>query len=144
VLVAYIFESIDLAPVSGFSGTPLNLLVALDAQGGFLDVRVLSHHEPVFLDGLGEGPLFRFVEQYRGLSLKQSIKVGGKPGDAARADSAAGAGSPAARNAARLARPAATAANTRPSGPAAASTTPNVSSAWTAWPSTPTRAAARR
>lgn len=88
-LVAYVFESIDLAPVPGFSGTPLNLLVALDAQGSFLDVRVLSHHEPVFLDGLGEAPLFRFVEQYRGLSLKQSIKVGGKPGDAARKDSAA-------------------------------------------------------
>ncbi|HJV71507.1 4Fe-4S binding protein [Ideonella sp.] len=89
VLVAYVFESIDLAPVPGFSGTPLNLLVALDAQGSFLDVRVLSQHEPVFLDGLGPAPLFRFVEQYRGLSLKQSIKVGGKPGDAARADSAA-------------------------------------------------------
>lgn len=87
-LVAYVFESVDLAPVPGFSGTPLNLLVALDAQGRFMDVRVLSHHEPVFLDGLGEAPLFRFVEQYRGLSLKQSIKVGSKLTDAGRANSA--------------------------------------------------------
>lgn len=76
VLVGYVFESIDLAPIPGFSGTPLNLLVALDAKGGFLDVRVLSQHEPVFLDGLGEAPLLRFVEQYKGLSLKQSIKIG--------------------------------------------------------------------
>jgi transcriptional regulator of nitric oxide reductase len=89
VLVAYVFESVDLAPVPGFSGTPLNLLVALDAQGSFMDVRVLSHHEPVFLDGLGEAPLFRFVEQYRGLSLKQSIKVGGAARSTARANSAA-------------------------------------------------------
>jgi NosR/NirI family transcriptional regulator, nitrous oxide reductase regulator len=88
VLVAYVFESIDLAPVPGFSGTPINLLVALDAQGSFLDVRVLSQHEPVFLDGLGEGPLLRFVEQYRGLSLKQSIKVGSEQTRAARSSSA--------------------------------------------------------
>jgi transcriptional regulator of nitric oxide reductase len=89
VLVAYVFESIDLAPVPGFSGTPVNLLVALDAQGSFLDVRVLSQHEPVFLDGLGEAPLMRFVEQYRGLSLKQSIKVGSEQTRAARSTSAA-------------------------------------------------------
>jgi len=36
----------------------------------------LSHHEPVFLDGLGEKPLLAFVDQYKGLSLKQSIKIG--------------------------------------------------------------------
>ena len=88
VLVAYVFESIDLAPVPGFSGTPINLLIALDAQGSFLDVRVLSQHEPVFLDGLGEAPLMRFVQQYRGLSLKQSIKVGSEQTRAARQTSA--------------------------------------------------------
>lgn len=75
-LVGYVFESIDLAPIPGFSGTPLNLLVGLDARGSFFDVRVLSQHEPVFLDGLGEAPLFRFVEQYKGLSLQQNIRIG--------------------------------------------------------------------
>ena len=88
VLVAYVFESIDLAPVPGFSGTPVNLLVALDAQGSFREVRVLSQHEPVFLDGLGEAPLLHFVEQYRGLSLKQSIKVGSEQSRSARSTSA--------------------------------------------------------
>jgi len=75
-LLGYVFESIDLAPIPGFSGTPFNLLIALDAKGEFLDVRVLSQHEPVFLDGIGVEPLFRFVEQYKGLSLKQNIKIG--------------------------------------------------------------------
>jgi transcriptional regulator of nitric oxide reductase len=75
-LVGYLFESIDLAPIPGFSGTPPNLLVALDAKGAFIDVQVLSQHEPVFLDGLGEAPLLRFVEQYKGLSLQQNIKIG--------------------------------------------------------------------
>jgi transcriptional regulator of nitric oxide reductase len=76
VLAGYVFESIDFAPIPGFSGTPFNLLVALDPKGSFLDVRVLSHHEPVFLDGLGEGPLLRFAGQYRRLSLQQNIKIG--------------------------------------------------------------------
>ena len=80
VLLGYVFESVDLAAVPGFSGTPVNLLVALDTKGQFLEVRVLSHHEPVFLDGLGEAPLFRFVEQYKGLSLQQNIKIGTGPG----------------------------------------------------------------
>jgi transcriptional regulator of nitric oxide reductase len=75
-IVAYAFESIDFAAIPGFSGTPFNLLVALDKDGKFMDVKVLSHHEPVFLEGLGPQPLFKFVEQYQNLSLKQSIKIG--------------------------------------------------------------------
>ena len=75
-LVGYVYESVDLAPIPGFSGTPPNLLVALDARGAFMDVQVLSQHEPVFVDGLGPAPLMRFVEQYRGLSLRQNIKIG--------------------------------------------------------------------
>jgi len=74
-LVGYVFESIDLAPVPGFSGVPVNLLVAIDQRGNFLDVKVLSQHEPVFVGGLGELPLNAFVSQYKGLSLKQSIKI---------------------------------------------------------------------
>ena len=79
-VVAYAFESIDLAPLPGFSGTPFNLLVLLDAKGRFMDVRVLSQHEPVFLDGLGEAPMHAFVEQYKGLSLTQNIRIGAPQG----------------------------------------------------------------
>ena len=74
-LVGYVFESIDLAPIPGFAGVPINLLVAIDPKGSFLDVAVLSHHEPVFLDGLGEAPLFAFASQYKGLSLKQNLTI---------------------------------------------------------------------
>jgi transcriptional regulator of nitric oxide reductase len=77
-LVGYVFESLDLAPIPGFAGVPINLLVAIDPKGSFLDVAVLSHHEPVFLDGLGEAPLFAFVTQYRNLSLKQNINIDSK------------------------------------------------------------------
>ena len=75
-LVAYVYESVDLAPIPGFSGTPIDLLVALAPDGTFLDVKVVHFHEPVFVDGLGPEPLFEFVKQYKGKSLKQTIKVG--------------------------------------------------------------------
>lgn len=74
-LVGYVFESIDFAPIPGFSGVPINLLVGLDAKGSFLNVSVISQHEPVFLDGLGIEPVNAFVAQYKNLSLKQSIKT---------------------------------------------------------------------
>ncbi|MFC5547783.1 4Fe-4S binding protein [Massilia aerilata] len=74
-LVGYAFESAELAPVPGFAGVPPNLLVVIDAKGSFLDVALLSQHEPVFLDGLGEAPLHQFLRQYAGLSLGQGIDV---------------------------------------------------------------------
>lgn len=75
-LVGYAFESADLSPVPGFSGTPVDLLIALDTEGNFLEVEVLSQHEPVFVGGVGPEPLDRFLTQYKGLSLKQNITIG--------------------------------------------------------------------
>jgi NosR/NirI family transcriptional regulator, nitrous oxide reductase regulator len=76
VHAGYVYESIDLAPLPGFSGTPPNLLIAITPEGTLMGVTILSHHEPVFLEGLGEEPLYRFVEQYRGLTMKQNVKIG--------------------------------------------------------------------
>lgn len=75
-LAGYIFESADLAPIPGFSGTPPNLLIVLGADGSFQRVAVISQHEPVFVHGLGPEPLDLFVEQYAGKSLGQNVKVG--------------------------------------------------------------------
>ena len=75
-VLAYAFESIDFAAIPGFGGTPPNLLIALAPNGTFLEANILSHHEPVFLEGLGSAPLFAFVEQYVGMSAKRAISVG--------------------------------------------------------------------
>ncbi len=88
-LVGWVFETTDLAPIPGFSGTPPNLLVALAADGTFIDVKIISHHEPIFLDGLGEEPLFKFVEQYRGKALGRPIKVGSNINSAEKTSSGA-------------------------------------------------------
>ncbi len=73
----YLFESIDFAPIPGFSGTPPNMLIALDSDGVFRSVSVVSQQEPVFVHGLGEEPLHRFVEQYAGKTVgTRGVKVG--------------------------------------------------------------------
>ncbi len=74
-LLGYAYQSNDLSDLPGFSGKPIKLLIGLDTQGRFTGVRILSHHEPVFLHGLGQKPLFDFVAQYRGRSLTENIIV---------------------------------------------------------------------
>jgi NosR/NirI family transcriptional regulator, nitrous oxide reductase regulator len=88
-IAGWVFETTELAPIPGFSGTPPNLLVFLAPDGTFLDVRILSHHEPIFLDGLGPEPLFKYVEQYRGKALGKPIKVGSNINAAEKSSSSA-------------------------------------------------------
>ncbi|MDE2441164.1 MAG: 4Fe-4S binding protein, partial [Betaproteobacteria bacterium] len=73
--VGYVFESIDLAPIPGFEGTPMNFLVSIDRKGNFLGVELLRQHEPVFLGGLGEAPLREFITQYAGRNIKQQFLI---------------------------------------------------------------------
>lgn len=72
----YVFETEPLAPLPGFSGSSINMLVVLDLEGNFLDVRLLDHNEPIFVSGLGEAPFHKFFEQYPGLSISSSVVVG--------------------------------------------------------------------
>jgi len=77
--VAYVFESIDLAPIPGFEGTPMNFLVTIDRKGNFIDVELLHQREPVFtfrdLGGLGDTPLREFIAQYVGRNLRQPFLI---------------------------------------------------------------------
>ena len=72
----HVFQTAPLAPMPGFSGAPIDMLVSIDAEGRFIDVELLEHNEPIFVSGLGEAPLHRFLEQYRGLNLSDRITVG--------------------------------------------------------------------
>src|SRR6056297_2332893 len=72
----YVFQTEPMAPLPGFSGAPVNVLVVLDLDGRFLDVQLLTHNEPIFVSGLGEAPFHAFFEQYRGHSISDSLVVG--------------------------------------------------------------------
>ena len=79
----YVFETEPLAPLPGFSGAPIDILVMLDLDGRFIDVRLLHHNEPIFVSGLGEKPFREFFAQYQGLSISQPMVVGTPYGDGA-------------------------------------------------------------
>ncbi|MCZ4262824.1 4Fe-4S binding protein [Limimaricola sp. G21655-S1] len=72
----YAFRTAPLAPLPGFSGAPIDMLVTLDPSGGFIDAKLLTHNEPIFVSGLGEAPFRAFLEQYRGLSIDDNMVVG--------------------------------------------------------------------
>ncbi len=78
-LIGYAFESRDLSSLTGFSGDPIDLLIGIDAQGQFSGVKLMAHHEPIFLHGLGLQPLLDFIAQYRGNRVSDRIILK-KPG----------------------------------------------------------------
>lgn len=74
-LHSYIFETYDYAQIPGFSGGKMNLLVQIDLNGDFLDIVIIEQDEPVFNAGIGIEPFAEFLTQYKGKSLKDSIKI---------------------------------------------------------------------
>lgn len=76
-LLGYVFQSQDLVNIPGFSGDNINLLIGLDTRGRIKGVQVLTHHEPIFLHGLGPEPLQQFIAQFRGADIRKRIIVDG-------------------------------------------------------------------
>ena len=72
----FVFETEPMAPLPGFSGASINMFVILDLDGRFLDVKLISHNEPIFVSGLGEAAFHGFFEQYRGHSISDTLVVG--------------------------------------------------------------------
>jgi NosR/NirI family transcriptional regulator, nitrous oxide reductase regulator len=83
----FIFETEPLAPIPGFSGAPVNVLVTIDRDGRFLDAELIGHNEPIFVSGLGPEPFHAFIAQHKGLSISDSISIGQPYGSAERASS---------------------------------------------------------
>lgn len=75
-LLGYAFESIEFAPLKGFSGEPINLLIGLNTQGELSGVKIIHHHEPIFLHGLGPKPLLDFIDQYKNHRISERFIVG--------------------------------------------------------------------
>jgi NosR/NirI family nitrous oxide reductase transcriptional regulator len=74
-LLGYAFESNDLVNLPGFSGDRINLLIGIDIHGKIKGVKLLHHHEPIFLHGLGPEPMLAFIDQYIGQSVTNRVIV---------------------------------------------------------------------
>ncbi|MCP4879119.1 MAG: regulatory protein NosR [Gammaproteobacteria bacterium] len=76
-ILAYAFETNDLARMPAYSGEPVNMLVAIDPQGQYIAAKVLEHHEPIILAGIPEAKLFQFADQYANFKVSDHLKIGG-------------------------------------------------------------------
>ncbi len=74
-LHAYVFETVDIEPVAGYGGKPINILVVMNAAGKFLDIRLLSHNEPIFQEASRNKLLADFALQYKDLTMTHQIQV---------------------------------------------------------------------
>ena len=59
-ILAYAFETNDIARVPAYSGEPVNTLVIIDPEGVITHSIVLEHHEPILLVGIPAEELFDF------------------------------------------------------------------------------------
>lgn len=75
VLQNHVFETVDLEPVAGYGGKPLNLLVVMDRDGVFVQTRLLAHTEPIFRSPAGDALLGAFAAQYQGVSVQHQVQV---------------------------------------------------------------------
>ena len=74
-LYAYVFETIDIEPVAGYGGKPINILVVMNPAGKYLDVVLLSHNEPIFQEASRNKLLADFAAQYKDLTVAHQIQV---------------------------------------------------------------------
>ncbi|MEZ5661170.1 MAG: 4Fe-4S binding protein [Burkholderiaceae bacterium] len=73
-LHAYLFESIDIEPVRGYSGKPIDLLITLTPAGRFIDVSLIKHYEPIFQSESATRELIDFAAQYNDLTIDHDIQ----------------------------------------------------------------------
>ncbi len=71
-----LFQTDDFVRIPAYSGSPVNLLVALSSDGQILAVRVRSHQEPILVVGITDAHLQDFVAQLEGKQADDRIRVG--------------------------------------------------------------------
>jgi len=76
-LLGYVLRTTDIAPIPAYSGEPITLLVGIDLDGRITGLEIIKHNEPILLVGVSEQDLKHYVDQYRGVSVRERVKLGG-------------------------------------------------------------------
>jgi NosR/NirI family nitrous oxide reductase transcriptional regulator len=74
--LGYAFTTLDLAPISAYSGKPVNTLVGLGEDGLIRGIRILHHEEPILVIGISDDDLSAFIGQFIGKKTTDRIRVG--------------------------------------------------------------------
>jgi NosR/NirI family nitrous oxide reductase transcriptional regulator len=74
--LGYALSSIELAPISAYSGKPIETLIGLGEDGLIKGVDILHHEEPILVIGISDNDLQSFVSQFIGKKTTDRIRVG--------------------------------------------------------------------
>ena len=72
----YAFSTGSLAPISAYSGKPIDTLVGIDKNGQVVGVRILHHEEPILVIGVSDKDLANFTAQFVGKRVGDRVRVG--------------------------------------------------------------------
>ena len=76
--LGYLFINSDFVDSTGYSGKPIDVLVAVDKNGIIQNVKLLQHFEPIVLAGIPESRIVAFVEHLTWLDLAGLLKQKGR------------------------------------------------------------------
>ncbi|MHA6268222.1 NosR/NirI family protein [uncultured Aliiroseovarius sp.] len=79
--VAYAFLTSDFVGTTGYSGKPIHVVAAIDADAILTGVKLVKHSEPIVLIGIPESKMVKVTEGYTGLDLKAEVAAGGTAHD---------------------------------------------------------------
>ncbi|TDG12612.1 4Fe-4S binding protein [Seongchinamella unica] len=76
--LGYAYTTGILAPISAYSGKPVNTLVGVDTQGVISGIKILEHQEPILVIGVSTADLDEFTSQFVGKRVDDRIRVGAR------------------------------------------------------------------
>jgi NosR/NirI family nitrous oxide reductase transcriptional regulator len=79
--VAWAFLTSDFAGTIGYSGKPIHVVAAIDADAVMTGALLVKHSEPIVLVGIPESKMRRVIEGYAGLDLKAEAAQSGTAHD---------------------------------------------------------------
>jgi NosR/NirI family nitrous oxide reductase transcriptional regulator len=60
----------DVVDAAGYSGKPIHIIVALDAEDRLAGARLIEHHEPIVLVGIPEEKIRAVIDHFKGMDLR--------------------------------------------------------------------------
>lgn len=79
--VAWAFLTSDFVGTTGYSGKPIHVVAAIDAEAVLTGVKLVKHSEPIVLIGIPNARMVELTEGYTGLDLKAEAASGGESHD---------------------------------------------------------------
>ena len=79
--IAWAFLTSDFVGTTGYSGKPIHVVAAIDADAVLTGVQLVKHSEPIVLIGIPNSRMVELTEGYAGLDLKREAETGGEGHD---------------------------------------------------------------